>query len=171
MSELRDLLVEELQDLLHAENQLVEALPKMAAAAHNEKLKEAFQKHLAQTQGQVERLKQVFEMLGEPAEAKPCKAMAGLVAEGQEKIEEGEDKDPMAADLSLITAAQKVEHYEIAGYGTVRTLAHQLGEVDAARLLAHTLGEEESADYLLTEVAKPIVQECLAEEMEQALGD
>lgn len=166
MGQLRELLVEELQDLLHAESQLVAALPKMAKAAHNARLKECFEKHLAQTQVQVERLKKVFELLGEEATPKPCKAMMGLVQEGQETIEEGQDKKELAADLALITAAQKVEHYEIAGYGTVRKLAHHLGEFDAAALLTHTLGEEESADFLLTEVAKPLVQEALSEELE-----
>jgi Mn-containing catalase len=166
MPQLKELLIDELQDLLHAENQLVAALPKMANAAHNPKLKEAFQKHLEQTQAQVERLNEAFELLGEEASAKPCKAMAGLVQEGQETIEEGKDKEEIAADLALITAAQKVEHYEISSYGTVRTLARQIGELEVASLLSHTLGEEESADYLLTEVAKPLLQEATLEELE-----
>jgi Mn-containing catalase len=166
MPQLKELLIDELQDLLHAENQLVAALPKMANAAHNPKLKEAFQKHLEQTQAQVERLNEAFELLGEEASAKPCKAMAGLVQEGQETIEEGKDKEEIAADLALITAAQKVEHYEISSYGTVRTLARQIGELEVATLLSHTLGEEESADYLLTEVAKPLLQEATLEELE-----
>jgi len=166
MSQIKELLIEELQDLLHAESQLVGSLPKMAEAAHNPKLREAFEKHLRQTEGQVERLKQVFELLGEKPEPKPCKAMKGLVEEGQDTIEEGGERDEIAADLALIAAAQKVEHYEISGYGTVRALARQLGEFDAARLLSHTLGEEEAADYLLTEIAKPLVQEALAEHLE-----
>ena len=130
MPQVRELLVEELQDLLHAENQLVAALPKMASAARNPMLKQAFEKHLAQTQLHVERLKKVFELLGAKAQAKPCKAMMGLVQEGQEKIDESTDKDELAADLSLITAAQKVEHYEISGYGTVRSLARLIQEKD-----------------------------------------
>lgn len=166
MSHLKELLVEELQDLLHAESQLLAALPKMAKAAHNPKLREAFEKHLIQTEGQVERLQKVFSLLGEEAEPKPCKAMAGLVQEGQETIEEGEEKEELAADLALITAAQKVEHYEISGYGTVRALARQLGYFDVATLLSHTLGEEESADYLLTALAKPLMQQALAEDLE-----
>ncbi len=166
MSIVRELLVEELQDLLHAESQLVNALPKMAQAAKNPKLREAFEKHLVQTEGQVERLKKVFEMLGEDAEPKPCRAMMGLVEEGQETIKESGDKDELAADLALITAAQKVEHYEIAGYGTVRTLARQIGEVEVARMLSHTLGEEEAADHLLTEIAKPILQQATLEYMQ-----
>src|SRR5690242_2098479 len=116
MSQLKELLVEELQDLLHAENQLVAALPKMAGAAHHPKLKEAFEKHLLQTQNQVERLNQMFELLGEGAEPKTCRAMMGLIEEGQETIDEGEGKDEIASDLALIAAAQKVEHYEISGY-------------------------------------------------------
>lgn len=168
MSQLKELLVDELQDLFNAENQLVAALPKMADAARHPKLKEAFEKHLAQTKAQVERLNQVFELLGEEAESKTCKAMAGLIQEGQEKIEESEDQEEIAADLSLITAAQKVEHYEISGYGTARTLALQLNEREAAELLAHTLGEEESADYLLTEISKPLLQEAALAELPSA---
>ena len=114
MPQVKELLVEELQDLLHAESQLVDALPKMAQAAHNPKLKEAFEKHLRQTQEHVERIKEAFGILNEKAQPKPCRAMVGLIEEGTEKIQEGQDKEPNAADLSLITAAQKVEHYEIA---------------------------------------------------------
>src|SRR5690349_18632536 len=163
MSQLKELLVEELQDLMSAETQLVAALPKMAQAAHHPKLREAFEKHLAQTQAQVERLHQVFELLGEEAESKPCRAMAGLIEEGQEKIEESGESEEIASDLSLITAAQKVEHYEISGYGTARTLAWQLNEREVARLLGHTLGEEESTDFLLTEISKPLLQEAALE--------
>jgi Mn-containing catalase len=168
---LRELLVEELQDLLHAENQLTAALPKMAQAAHHPKLKEAFEKHLVQTQGHVARLQQAFELLGEQATPKPCKAMMGLVEEGKETIAEGTEKDPIAADLALITAAQKVEHYEISGYGTVRGLARQIGEVEVASLLAHTLGEEEAADFLLTSVATPLMQQARMEELKGADGE
>ncbi len=159
MPQLKELLVEQLQDLLHAESQLTEALPKMAEAANHPKLKEAFEKHLVQTQGHVERLQNVFEVLGEKAQAKPCKAMAGLIEEGEETIEEGAEKEPVAADLALIGAAQRVEHYEIAAYGTVKALARQIGAVDAARLLSHTLGEEESADFLLTAISDPLLQQ------------
>jgi len=164
MPQLKELLVEELQDLLSAETQLTKALPEMAKAAQHPKLKEAFEKHLAQTEGHVQRLKQAFEMLGEKAQATPCKAMMGLIEEGQEKIKQAKSKKPIAADLSLITAAQKVEHYEISGYGTVKSLARQIGQFDVAMLLAHTLGEEESTDYLLTEVSKPLVQQASLEE-------
>jgi Mn-containing catalase len=165
MPQLKELLVEELQDLLHAETQLVGALPRMAAAAHNPKLKEAFEKHLQQTQIHVERLNKAFELLGEKAQPKPCKAMIGLVEEGKEKIEEGKKKELLAADLALITCAQKVEHYEIAGYGTVRGLARQIGELEVATLLSHTLGDEESTDHLLTVLAKPLLQQATLEDM------
>ena len=165
MAQLKDLLLEELQDLLHAETQLTGALPKMAEAAHNPKLKEAFEKHLVQTQNHVARLQQAFSILGEKAQPKPCKAMMGLVEEGEETIEEGQEKQPLAADLALITAAQKVEHYEISGYGTVRALAKQLGLQEIAELMTHTLGEEESADYVLGSIAKPLAQQATLEDM------
>ena len=166
MPQVKELLVEELQDLLHAETQLVAALPKMAEAAHNPKLREAFEKHLLQTQAQVERLKECFELLGEKAQAKPCRGMMGLIEEGQEVIEESADKDEMAADLALICAAQKVEHYEISGYGTAKALARQIGAVEVATLLSRTLGEEESSDHLLTVIAKPLLQQASVEDME-----
>jgi Mn-containing catalase len=134
----------------------------MAEAAHHPKLKEAFQKHLTQTEGQVERLKKAFELLGEKAQPKPCKGMQGLIEEGEETIEENEEKSEIAADLAVIGAAQKVEHYEISAYGTARALARQIGERDIATLLSHSLGEEESSDYLLTELSKPLLQDALA---------
>ncbi len=156
--QLKDLLVDELRDLMNAETQLVKALPEMAKAAHNPKLREAFEKHLTQTQEHVERLKTAFEMLDEDAQPKTCKAMTGIVSEGQERIGELEDEPESIADLGLIGAAQKAEHYEISAYGTVHCLARQIGETDVAKLLSRTLGEEESADYLLTEISKPILQ-------------
>ena len=165
MNQLKELLIEELQDLLHAETQLTGALPKMAEAAHNPKLKEAFEKHLVQTENHVARLQQAFSIMGEKAQPKPCKAMMGLVQEGEETIKEGQEKEPLAADLALITAAQKVEHYEISGYGTVRALAKQLGLLEVAELMTHTLGDEESADYLLSAIAKPLVQRATLEDM------
>jgi Mn-containing catalase len=161
MENVRALLVDNLQDLLHAETQLVQALPRMADAAHHPKLKEAFEKHLTQTEGQVERLKKAFELLGETAQPKPCKGMQGLIEEGEETIEESEELDEIAADLAIIGAAQKVEHYEISAYGTARALARQIGERDIATLLSHSLGEEESSDYLLTELTKPLLQDAL----------
>jgi Mn-containing catalase len=156
---LQEVLVEQLQDLLHAEGQLVKALPKMAKAAHDPKMKQAFQKHLEETKGQVERLKQVFELLGARAKAKPCKAMQGLVEEGQETIAEGKEKEEVSADLALAVAAQKIEHYEIAGYGSVRTIAEQMGNQKVAKLLAQTLTEEEKTDKLITQLCAPLLQQ------------
>jgi Mn-containing catalase len=159
MSEIKELLTKEMQDLLDAETQLTQALPKMAEAAKHPKLKEAFEKHLLQTEGHVERLRTAFALLGTEPVSEPCKAMAGLIEEGEETIEAGEQKDPIAADLGLIAAAQKVEHYEIASYGTARGLARQMGARDCARLLSQTLGEEESADFLLTALSDPLIQQ------------
>jgi Mn-containing catalase len=164
MSQIKELLIDQLQDLLHAETQLTGALPKMAEASHHPKLKEAFHKHLIQTEGHIERLRVVFELLGEKAEPKPCKAMMGLVEEGKETIGEGAEKEPLAADLALIAAAQRVEHYEIAAYGTARVFARQLGENDCARLLTQTLGEEEGADFLLTAISDPLLQQASLED-------
>lgn len=156
---LEALLIEDLRDLLHAEGQLLKAIPKMSDAAHSEALKLCFDTHLDQTQEQVARLKEVFSLLGVPAKAKPCKGMAGLIAEGDEIIEEGKGKDPAAADLSLIAAAQKVEHYEISGYGTARTLAGQAGRPDVAELLNKTLAEEQISDNLLTAIARELMSQ------------
>jgi Mn-containing catalase len=164
MPQIKELLVEQMRDLLHAETQLTGALPKMAEAANHPKLKEAFEKHLVQTEGHLGRLRKAFELLGEKAEPKPCKAMFGLIEEGKETIEEGTEKEPLAADLALIAAAQRVEHYEIACYGTVRGLARQLGEIECAKLLTQTLGEEESADFLLTALSDPLLQQALIED-------
>ena len=156
----RDLLVEELKDLYSAENQLVKALPKMAKAATSEELREAFQTHLQQTQVQVQRLEQIGKKLGESMKGKKCKAMEGLVEEGKEVIEE--DMEPAILDLALIGAAQKVEHYEIAGYGTARTLAEISGEDQVAKILQETLDEEGETDKLLTEIAMELNLEAVA---------
>ena len=164
---LEELLVEEMQDLLHAEGQLVKALPKMARAAHDPKLKQAFEKHLEETKGHVERLKQAFELLGAKPKAKPCKGMQGLVQEGQEKITESKEKDEVASDLGLVAAAQKVEHYEISGYGTLRTVAEQLGETKVAKLLAQTLAEEEKTDKLLTQLSPPLLEQAAQQQEEE----
>jgi len=153
------LLVEELRDLLHAEGQLVKALPKMVKASSSEALKLAFETHLEQTREQVERLKEVFGLLGVPAKAKTCKGMAGLLDEGEEIIAEGESKDDVSADLALIAAAQKVEHYEISGYGTARTMAGQVGLPAVTELLSMSLAEEEIADNLLTQIARELMSE------------
>jgi len=165
MSQIKELLIHQLQDLLHAESQLTDALPKMANAAKHPKLKEAFEKHLLQTENQVQRLHKAFEAIGEKAEPRTCKGMTGLIEEGEEvMMEEGGGNGAIAADLALIAAAQKVEHYEIASYGTARCLARQLGENDCARLLSHSLGEEESADFLLTSIADPLLQQLALED-------
>jgi Mn-containing catalase len=164
MSDLKELLVDQLQDLLNAENQIVGALPKMVEAAHDTKLKEAFEKHLTQTEGHVKRLKLSLETLGESVESEPCKGMKGLLEEGQETIENGESQGELTADLALIAAAQKVEHYEISGYGTARCLAKQIGEREVAMLLSHTLGEEEASDFLLTAVAQSLLQQAISVE-------
>ena len=160
MPGLKELLIDQLQALLDAENQLVSALPKMANAARSPKLREAIEKHLHQTQTHVQRLNEAFQLLGSKPEASsPCRAMRGLIEQGQHKIEQGQKKDALISDLMLIDAAQKVEHYEIAAYGNARTLAHELEEWPVTRLLSHTLGEEESADHLLTEITKPLLQQ------------
>jgi Mn-containing catalase len=170
MSALQELLTEEMQDLLHAEGQLVKALPKMAKASKNPKLKQAFEKHLEETKGHVERLKQAFELLGARAKAKPCKAMQGLVEEGQEQIAEGKEKDDSVNDLMLVAAAQKVEHYEISSYGTCRTLAERLGQPKVARLLQQTLNEEEKTDKLLTQLSPPLLDEAARQPEEEEEG-
>jgi Mn-containing catalase len=167
MPVLEELLIEEMQDLLHAEGQLVKALPKMAKASHSPKLKEAFESHLQQTEGHVERLKQAFELMGAKPKSKPCKGMQGLVEEGSETITEGKEKEDGIADLALIAAAQKVEHYEISGYGTLRALAEHLGKSDVARLLAQTLAEEEKTDELLTKISPSVLDEIPEEEDEE----
>ena len=165
---LRELLVHELKDLYSAETQLVKALPKFAKAATDEDLVQAFEEHLEQTKGQVERLDRIFEILGEKPRGKTCEAMKGLVAEGNETI--SEDATDEVKDAALIAAAQKVEHYEIAGYGTVRTFANLLGEREVADLLQETLDEEGETDKKLTEIAESLNVEALsgaAEEEEE----
>ena len=149
MSALRELLIDELKDLYDSEHQLVKALPKMAKAAEHQELKEAFESHLVETQGHVQKLESVFESLHEAPKRKKCKAMEGIVAEGHELMDEG--------DAALIAAAQKVEHYEIASYGTVAAWADLLGENDAAEILGEILDQERAADEKLTEIAESIV--------------
>jgi Mn-containing catalase len=154
---LQDLLVEELRDLLHAEKQLVRALPRMAEAARYDQLRELFEIHLGETEAQVERLNECFDLLGETARAKPCKGMEGLIEEGDEVISEGEDKEDAASDLALIGAAQRVEHYEIAGYTSARNLASQLRHSAVVSLLSKSLAEEENSDQLLNQVARSLM--------------
>ena len=151
---LRDLLLDELKDLYSAEKQLLKALPKMAKAASSEDLKNGFMTHLEETRGHVSRLEQAFSQLGETAKAKTCKAMQGLIEEGSEAIEL--DAPDAIRDCCLIGAAQRVEHYEIAAYGTVRTLATTLGETDVAELLQETLDEEGETDKKLTALSETI---------------
>jgi Mn-containing catalase len=154
---IQGLLVDELQDLLHAEGQLVKALPKMAKASGSDLLRLAFEKHLEETREHVERLKQAFDLLGVAAKPKPCKGMAGLLEEGNEVIKKREEQDEIAADLAMIASAQKVEHYEISGYGTSRALAGRLGRPDVAQLVAASLSEEENADSLLSQIARELM--------------
>jgi ferritin-like metal-binding protein YciE len=151
LQSLDDVLVSQLGDLLDAEKQLVQALPKMASAASDEKLQKAFKEHLSETRDHVNRLEEIFGQLGKQPSSHTCKAMQGLVAEGEEII--SAQGDPAAKDAALIAAAQRVEHYEIAGYGTAKTLADQLGHGDAKDLLDQTLDEESQADTLLTKIA------------------
>lgn len=152
MNSLKDLYIDELKDLYNAENQLVKALPKMAKKASAPQLQRAFQEHLAVTKTHVTRLEKILQGMGEKPTGKTCKAMKGLVEEGKEVIEE--DGDPSVLDAALIGAAQRVEHYEMAGYGVARTFARHLGENKAADLLQMTLDEEGEADKKLTGIAE-----------------
>ncbi len=151
IQDLQSLLVHEVKDLYSAETQLVEALPKMAKAAHDRKLRSAFDKHLTETKAHVKRLEQVSEQLGFKPTGQKCSGMEGLVEEGSDMIDE--DAPPDVKDAGLIAAAQRVEHYEIAGYGTARTFAQRLGMDDIASALGETLEEEKAADIALTELA------------------
>lgn len=157
LNTLQELLVEELKDLYDAEHQLTKALPKMEKAATNPQLQKAFNSHLTETEGHIKRLEQVFESLGEKPSRKTCKAMKGLVEEGSEVIEENAASE--VKDAALIASAQRVEHYEIAGYGAARTFAQTLGLNDAAKLLQQTLDEEGKADKKLTQIAESRVNE------------
>ena len=149
---LRELYIDELKDLYNAENQLVKALPKMAKGADSEELRHGFEEHLEQTKGHVQRLEQIFEALRESPKGKKCKAMQGLIEEGSEVLKE--DYKGRVLDAALIGAAQRVEHYEIAGYGTARAMAEVLGESKHVTLLTDTLEEEKETDEKLTELAQ-----------------
>ncbi len=162
MDTLSDLLQDELKDIYDAEKQLTKALPKLAKKATAEELKEAFEEHLRQTEEHVERLEQAFEHLGIPAKGKKCKGMQNLIAEGEDMI--GDAKEDAVRDAVMIAAAQKVEHYEIAAYGTARTWANMLGQDDVASLLEQTLEEEKETDLKLTELAEGFVNQAAAEE-------
>jgi len=155
LSSLQDLLQHELKDLYSAENQLVKALPKMAKAATNEQLQSGFEEHLEQTKGHVERLDQIAETLSMKLTGHKCKAMEGLIKEGAELM--SEDAEPAIMDAGLIGAAQRVEHYEIAGYGVAAALARQLKHDEVVELLEQTLEEEKETDLKLTEVAESAI--------------
>jgi ferritin-like metal-binding protein YciE len=152
---LHDLYVSELKDLYSAETQITKALPKMAQSASSPMLEQAFQEHLQQTRRQIERLDQIFEKLGQKPTGKKCKGMEGLIEEGKETM--AENMEPDVLDAAMIVAAQKVEHYEMAGYGSARTYANMLGYYDAAQLLQQTLDEEGETDKKLTQLAESVV--------------
>jgi len=156
---IEELLLEQLHDLMSAEGQLLKALPKMAQAARSEPLKYALEHHVEETQEQVERLQEAFGLVGVSAKSRPCKGMAGLIEEGEEIIDDGKEQTDAMADLALIAAAQKVEHYEISAYGTARTMAGQAGLPAVAALLSKSLAEEEVANNLLTQIARELMSE------------
>ena len=166
---LKGLYVDELKDLYSAENQITKALPKMAKAATSDELREGFEEHLEQTKGQIERLQQIFEKLGEKPTGKKCMGMEGLLKEGAEVMEE--DYEGAVMDAALISAAQRVEHYEMAGYGAVIAYAEVLGEDEAASLLRETLEEEKETDEKLTEAATEINAEANGEGEADAEGE
>ena len=152
LDSLRDLLIEELRDLYNAETQLVDALPKMVQAATSRELKSAFEHHLEETRGHVSRLDKVFQQIGEKSSGETCEAMKGLIKEGETLVKA--EGDPDVRDAGLIGAAQRVEHYEMAGYGTARSLARRLGENQVAETLQQTLNEEAEANKKLTSIAE-----------------
>jgi ferritin-like metal-binding protein YciE len=157
---LRDLFLNELRDMYHAEKQLVRALPRMAKAADSDELRQAIEKHLGETEGQVERLERVFQSLGQAARGKRCQGMEGIVEEGKEILEE-EGQEPVI-DAAIIAAAQKVEHYEIASYGCLITYADLLGEREASRLLKQNLAEEEATDKARSQLAERSINQAAA---------
>jgi len=154
LDSLKDLFIDELRDLYDAETQITAALPKLIAKAEYPQLKTALQEHLEVTRGQIQRLEKIFQHLGEKPTGETCKGMKGLIKEGDDMS--GRDGAPSVIDAAIISSAQRVEHYEIAGYGTVRTYAELLGENDFASLLQQTLDEEKEADQTLNEIAKTI---------------
>ncbi len=156
LNTLADAFYDELRDVLSAEKQLLKALPKMAKMANSEELKSAFEKHLAETETQIQRVEQAFEDTGKAAKAKKCEAMAGLIEEASSMMEE--DADPEVMDAVLISCAQKVEHYEIATYGTLCTWAKILGYTNAKKVLGENLAEEEKTDKLLTQLSGTVNQ-------------
>lgn len=159
---LRGLFIDELKDIFSAENQITKALPKLAKAASSDELREGFEEHLEQTEGQIERLQQIFEKLGEKPTGKKCMGMEGLLKEGAEVM--SDDFEDAVLDAGLISAAQRVEHYEIAAYGSVIAFAELLGEDEAVSLLKETLEEEKETDEKLTELSQDINQAALGDE-------
>lgn len=163
---LENLLLHEVKDIYHAEKQLVKALPKVAKKASSPELKQAIEQHLRQTEGHVNRLEQIFELLGQPPKATTCKAMHGILEEGEETLKlKG---TPETLDAAIITSAQKVEHYEIAGYGSLLTWAKNLGRNDIQTLLKQTLEEEKATDEKLTELAESGINQSSAERAREA---
>ena len=160
LDSLDKLFLDELKDMYNGEKQITRALPKMAKAAENPELQQAFTKHLKETEGQIQRLEQIFQQLGEEVRGKTCKGLQGILEEGKEMMEEKGDEAVM--DAALISAAQKVEHYEIASYGCLRTYAQLLGYDGAVRLLEQNLAEEEAADQKLTELGEGGINEAAA---------
>ena len=160
LDSLEKLFIEELKDIYNAEKQLTRALPRMAKAAESDQLKEAFTLHTKETEGQIQRLERVFKEVGQAVRGKKCKGMEGLIEVGKEKMEE--ESEPQVLDAALIAAAQKVEHYEIAAYGCLRTYAELLGYTEAAQLLQQNLEEEEAADKKLNSLAEGGINESAA---------
>jgi ferritin-like metal-binding protein YciE len=167
LDSLDKLFLEELKDVYNAEKQIVRALPRMAKAAESQELRQAFTQHLKETQGHVERLERIFKELDQPARGKKCKGMEGLLEEGKEIMEQ--EGEGAVIDAALIAAAQRVEHYEMAAYGCLRTYAQLLGHSDAERLLQQTLNEEEAADQKLTQIGEGGVNQAAAATGEEEL--
>ncbi len=160
LENLQQLFVKELRDLYDAENQITEALPKLIDAAQHSDLKNALRQHLSVTQQQIARLDRIFQMMNEKPTGETCKGMKGVIKEGDEIVSQG--GDPSTVDAGIISAAQRVEHYEMAGYGTVRTYAELLGQNEMARLLEQTLKEEQEADKTLSDIARTVNVEAKA---------
>lgn len=165
INSLQELYVEQLKDLYDAEHQIIKALPKMIDKAESEELKDALNEHLEITKEQAKRIERIFSEMGEKAKAEKCKGMQGVIAEGDDLI--GDIEDAGVRDAAIIASAQRVEHYEMAGYGTARTYAEQLGEDEAASLLQQTLDEEKEADNRLTELSDEVNQEAAEEAQEE----
>jgi ferritin-like metal-binding protein YciE len=160
LDSLESLFIEELRDIYNGEKQIIKALPKMAKAAGSPELKQAFTKHLKETEGQVQRLERIFQDLGQAVRGKQCKGLEGILEEGKEILEK--ESDESVLDAALIAAAQKVEHYEMASYGCLRTYAQLLGRTQAVKLLEQTLAEEEAADKKLTQLGESGINEAAA---------